>query len=51
MKKESDKSVTELLDKITQTNKFKPEDNPNSTGLSPDLTDEDIDESINRLSK
>lgn len=51
MKKESDKSVAELIDKITQTNKFDPVDNPNSTGISPDLTDEDVDESIKRLSK
>lgn len=48
MKKESDKSVAELIDKITQTNKFEPVDNPNSTGLSPDLTDKDIDGLIKR---
>lgn len=46
MKKESDKSVVELIDKITQTNKFEPVDNPNSTGLFPDLTDEDIERII-----
>ena len=48
MKKESDKSVSELIDKITQTNKFEPVDNPNSTGLSPDLTDEDIENVIKK---
>lgn len=39
---ESKKSVSELIDNITRMNAFHPADNPNSTGLSPDLTDEDI---------
>ena len=51
MKKESDKSVAELIDTITQTNKFEPVDNSNSTGLSPDLTDEDIVSLIERQKK
>lgn len=49
--KESRKSVNELIDSITQTNAFKPIDNPNSTGLSPDLSDEDIAEVIGRAAK
>lgn len=46
--KESTKPVNELIDTITQTHEFEPIDNPNSTGLSPDLSDEDITDLIER---
>ena len=49
--KESMKPVRQLIDNVTQTNKFTPVENPNSTGLSPDLTDEDISELIDKNSK
>lgn len=45
---ESKKSVSELIDSITKNNAFKPIEDSNSSGLSPDLSDEEIDEVIKR---
>lgn len=46
--RESTRSVKEIIDDITKKNQFVPIENPNSTGLSPDLSDEDIEEVIER---
>ena len=42
------KSVNELIENITKNNMYKPLEDANSTGLSPDLSDEDIDGFIKR---
>lgn len=44
--KESTKSINELIDYITQTNVFYPVNNPDESGLSPDLSDDDINKII-----
>lgn len=49
--KENTKSVKEIIDDITRNNKFVPVEESNSTGLSPDLSDEDIAEVIERCKK
>lgn len=46
--KESMKPVRQLIDSVTQTNKFNPVEDNVSTGLSPDLTDEEIKEMIDK---
>jgi len=51
MEKETTKSIKELIDEITKKNQFVPADNPNSTGLSPDLTDKDVEELLKRQEK
>ena len=51
MEKETTKSIKELIDEITKKNQFVPVENPNSTGLSPDLTDVEIEELIKMLQK
>ena len=48
--RESTKSVKEIIDDITKKNQFVPVENPNSTGMSPDLSDEDIEEVIEHYS-
>lgn len=50
MQKDYTKSIQQLIDEIAKRNSFEPVDNPNGTGLSPDLTDEDVDELIKRQS-
>ena len=49
--KESEKSVNELIDKIVQTNVFCPVEDSDSIGLSPDLSDGDIEGVIERYAK
>lgn len=43
--------VSGLIDEITRTNRFTPANDPNSTGLSPDLSDDDLNELIEQLEK
>lgn len=49
--RESTRSVKEIIDDIAKKNQFVPIENPNSTGMSPDLSDEDIEEVIERCSE
>ena len=48
--RESTRSVKEIIDDITKKNQFVPIENPNSTGMSPDLSDEDIEKVIEHCS-
>ena len=47
-RQKTQQSINDLINNITKENKFIPVENENSTGLSPDLSDGDIEGIIKR---